>query len=28
MSEETVRELKDIIEGLNFKEKGAKIAPL
>jgi len=28
MSEETVRELKDIIEGLNFKKKGAKIAPL
>jgi hypothetical protein len=28
MSEETVKELKGIIKGLNFKKKGAKIAPL
>jgi len=28
MSTETVKELKDIIKGLNLKRKGAKIAPL
>jgi len=28
MSDKTVKELGDIIKGLNIKRKGAKIAPL